>query len=66
MKIVARDNFGRDGNGGKSERLVAENIQWVEEAHIIAEALNARGGAYTESYFVVMPDDYELFVFEGY
>lgn len=66
MKVICKDNLGRDYNGGRSETVLGENLT-EEEAKKLADDLNARyGGAYSIDWYVVKPDDYQPYTFNGY
>lgn len=68
FKVIVTDNFARDYNGGKSEQLASDNIKDERDAEVIATALNEkwnRNGS-GDYYAKVVPQDYELYVFEGY
>lgn len=65
-KVICTDNYARDYNGGKSEEIWAENVA-PELAKEIADVLNSRfGGECSDAWFVVQPDDYKPYIFEGY
>ncbi len=66
MKVICVDNLARDYNGGKSETVHGENLT-QGEAEALAKKLNEeRGGEFSIDYFVVKPDDYQPYIFEGY
>lgn len=65
-KVICKDNFARDYNGGRSEGVWAENVS-SEIAKRIAAILNEQyGGEYSSSWFVVKSDEYQPYIFEGY
>lgn len=66
MKVIGRDNYGRDYNGGRSEEVAGENLS-QEDAERLALTKNRQQGPLgVSTFYVVMPDDYEPYVFEGY
>ncbi len=66
MKVVGRDNWGRDYNGGRSETVAGENLD-KDIAKRLAIVLNERfGGEFSDIYYTVQPDDYEPYIFDGY
>ena len=60
MKIIARDNYNRDD---RSETLVDENVAEYY-AKLVAKLLNAYEPEDTPNYYVAMPDDFKLFIWE--
>jgi hypothetical protein len=60
MKIIIRDNFGRDE---VSDRLVCENVTEIMGKHIV-KLLNKAEPENSPSYFALVPDNYELHKFE--
>lgn len=61
MKIVGIDNFNRET---VNDCLAAQNVPPLY-AEVVAEALNAKfSGDHSPIYFVVRPDQYELYRFE--
>ena len=65
-KVVCTDNFGRDYNGGKSEKVEGENLSQEDAERLCAELQAKFGGETSQNWFVVKPDDYKPYVFEGY
>lgn len=59
-KIVIIDNFNRDS---VSDRLHSEG-HTEEDAKTLCEQLNAREGSHSPNYYVVKPDDYQLYKWE--
>lgn len=65
-KVICTDNFARDYNGGKSETVWAENVT-LEIAHRVVIVLQEQyGGEHSDSWFVVKPDEYKPYIFDGY
>ena len=65
-KVICVDNFGRDYNGGRSERVAGENLSEEEAKRLAAELNGKYGGEDSLDWYVVKPDDYKPYVFEGY
>jgi hypothetical protein len=63
MKVIGTDNWGRDYNGGRSEIVAGENLS-QEAAEDLARVLNASRAM--SVWYVVKPDDYVPYKFEGY
>lgn len=61
--IVCIDNYNRETI---SDRLVAENIKYEDEANLIAQKLNEAQPSETSQYFTVKPHDYKLYVYHPY
>lgn len=64
-KVVGVDNFGRDYNGGRSEVLLDSGLT-DEMAKALADEKNKFAHPNTDTWYVVKPDDYVLYVFKGY
>lgn len=65
MKIIQVDNFDREIIGVSNDRLVAENINYLSNAKIMADALNEKlSGDNSPVFFRVEPDEYKLRVYE--
>lgn len=64
-QVIGKDNLDRDYNGGKSEEVVATGL--TPEA-AVALCLEKNKGAtdQTSTWYVVKPDEYKPYVFEGY
>jgi len=61
MKIICKNNFDLET---VNDRLIAENVGEFY-AKDITEFLNKKYGGYTSpDYFVIVPDDYKLYVWE--
>jgi hypothetical protein len=61
MKIISSDNFGSDT---VSDKLVAENVPEFYGKPIV-EFLNEKfSGDYSDKYYELQSDDYELFTWE--
>lgn len=65
MKVIGKDNLNRDYNGGRSEEIAGENLS-EQEAKALVAKLNEGANDYTPTWYVVKPDDYVPYVFEGY
>lgn len=65
MKVIGVDNLGRDYNGGRDEEVAAENLS-EEDAFALRDKLNASANCYTIIWYVVKPDDYVPYKFDGY
>jgi hypothetical protein len=62
FKVIDVDNFNRDY---QTEYLFKDNLT-KEEADQLAKELNADGGVNSLRFFKVVPQDYKLYVFDGY
>ncbi len=60
MKIIAKDNFDREGH---SDRLICENVnKYMGER--ICNLLNTKEGEDSPNYYVTVEDEYKLYEFE--
>jgi hypothetical protein len=60
-KVVLIDNFNRENI---SDKLVIDNLSHELCELIAIERNNQYGGVHSPSYFVVKPDDYQLYIWE--
>ena len=56
MRVIETDNYGRDY---PDEKFVSEVLP-KKEAQAIADKLNDKDGMYSQRYYKVVEDDYEL------
>ena len=61
MKIIAKDNFDREGF--VSDLLIAENIHKAY-SELIVDFLNSKSSSYSSYIFILVEDDYKLYKFE--
>lgn len=57
MKIIGKDNFGRES---VSDFLVCEKVRNNYVGKVMVDALNARGGDDGPTFFELVEDDYKL------
>jgi len=65
-KVICTDNFGRDYNGGRSETVHGENLSHRDAVKLAKELNEKLGGHDSPNHYVVKPDNYVPYKFEGY
>lgn len=60
MKVIRVDNFGRET---RSHQLIAEGLT-LEAAEAMAEELNNKERHDSDDFYRVVPQDYELYIYD--